>query len=166
MDTKTIVLTMYGTGENIKDLTVTLFHLEPYLEKIAKDYCTNINELELKGDNWIYSFIVKENEKIRIENPLKCDFDIINKLDDRSIQKVIREAENNDLKKALKSAKKETFKAILRNMSKRAAKMFVEDMIYMGPVRSTDVNEARRKIVNIIRHMEDIGEINGQWEEV
>jgi flagellar motor switch protein FliG len=48
---------------------------------------------------------------------------------------------------------------IFRNMSKRAAQMLKEDMEFMGPVRLKDVEEAQQKIVAIIRHLEDIGEI-------
>jgi hypothetical protein len=152
MDKKIIVLTLYGTGETIDDLTVTLFDKENYYrDDSIQDYCTNINELELKDNKWIYAFAAKENEKIKIENPLKCDFDIISTLDDKIIQTVIREAGNHELQKALKTAKKETFKAILRNMSKRAAKTLIEGMEYMGPIRLLDVKEAQRKIGSIVR---------------
>ena len=164
MDNKTIVITLYGTGNAINDFTVTLFdeNRSGWSESNVNDYCSNINGLELKDDNWIYAFKVKENEKIKVENPRKSDFDIISTLDDRAIQSVLREVDCIELGKALKSAKKETLKAILRNMSKRAARMLIEDMEYMGPVRSADVDEARRRIVSIIRHLEDTGEITVQ----
>jgi len=165
MDKQTIVLTLYGTGKIINDFTVTLFDEGSYNfhESTVKDYCSNINSLELKDDNWIYATIVKENQKIKFEKP-ECytDFDILGTLDDRSIQRVIREIDNYELQKALKSAEKKTLKAILRNMSKRAAKMLIEDMEYMGPVRAKDVDGARSKIVSIMRHLEDIGEITVQ----
>ena len=160
MDKKIIVLTLYGTGKTINNFTITLFKENPYYDSTVKDYCANINELELKDNNWIYATIVEENQKIKFEKPGSyTDFDILCTLDDRSIQRVIREVDNYQLQKALKSAEKKTLKAILRNMSKRAAKMLIEDMEYMGPVRLKDVNEARRMIVNIMRHLEDIGEI-------
>ena len=151
MEKITIVLTMYGTGDIIDDLTVTHFDdTNYYRNNSIEDYCTNINTLELKDNKWIYSFTVKENEKIKVENPLKCDFDIISTFDDKLIQRVIREVDNNELQQALKLAKKETFKAILRNMSKRAAKTLIEGMENMGPIRLVDVKEAQRKIGNII----------------
>lgn len=86
-------------------------------------------------------------------------FDDIITLDNRSIQRVTREVENGDWALALKNANEEVQKAIFSNMSKRLAEMIKEDMDYMGPVRLRDVEEAQQKIVNIIRKLEDAGEI-------
>ena len=86
-------------------------------------------------------------------------FEDIVMLDDRSIQKVMREVDSQELAKALKSVDTEVQDKIFRNMSKRAAGMLKEDMEYMGPVRLKDVEEAQQKIVSIIRHLEDTGDI-------
>jgi flagellar motor switch protein FliG len=86
-------------------------------------------------------------------------FEDIVMLDDRSIQKVMREVDSQELAKALKSVDTEVQDKIFRNMSKRAAGMLKEDMEYMGPVRLKDVEESQQKIVSIIRHLEDTGEI-------
>jgi flagellar motor switch protein FliG len=86
-------------------------------------------------------------------------FEDIVMLDDRAIQKVMREVDSQELAKALKSVDTEVQDKIFRNMSKRAAGMLKEDMEYMGPVRLKDVEEAQQKIVSIIRHLEDNGEI-------
>jgi flagellar motor switch protein FliG len=86
-------------------------------------------------------------------------FEDIVMLDDRAIQKVMREVDSQELAKALKSVDTEVQDKIFRNMSKRAAGMLNEDMEYMGPVRLMDVEEAQQKIVSIIRHLEDTGEI-------
>jgi flagellar motor switch protein FliG len=86
-------------------------------------------------------------------------FEDIVMLDDRSIQKVMREVDSQELAKALKSVDTEVQDKIFRNMSKRAASMLKEDMEYMGPVRLKDVEESQQKIVSIIRHLEDTGEI-------
>ncbi|MDR2177829.1 MAG: flagellar motor switch protein FliG [Treponema sp.] len=86
-------------------------------------------------------------------------FEDIVMLDDKSIQKVLREVDSQELSKALKSVDTEVQDKIFRNMSKRAASMLKEDMEYMGPVRLKDVEEAQQKIVSIIRHLEDTGEI-------
>jgi flagellar motor switch protein FliG len=86
-------------------------------------------------------------------------FDDIITLDSRSIQRVIREVENGDWALALKSANEEVQKSIFVNMSKRLAEMIREDMDYMGPVRLRDVEEAQQKVVNVIRKLEDAGEI-------
>jgi len=86
-------------------------------------------------------------------------FEDIVMLDDRAIQKVMREVDSQDLAKAIKGARTDVQDKIFRNMSRRAADMLKEDMEYMGPVRLKDVEEAQQKIVVIIRHLEDTGEI-------
>ena len=86
-------------------------------------------------------------------------FEDIVMLDDRAIQKVMREVDMQELAKALKSVDTEVQDKIFRNMSKRAASMLREDMEFMGPVRLKDVEEGQQKIVSIIRRLEDSGEI-------
>ena len=86
-------------------------------------------------------------------------FEDILLLDDRAIQRVLRDVENNDLSVALKNANEEVKNTIFNNVSKRLAVMIKEDMDFMGPVRMKDVEEAQQKIVNIIRKLEDAGEI-------
>lgn len=86
-------------------------------------------------------------------------FEDILLLDDRSIQRVLRDVENSDLSIALKGSNEQVQDAIFRNLSKRLAAMIKEDMEFMGPVRMKDVEEVQQKIVNIIRKLEDSGEI-------
>ncbi len=86
-------------------------------------------------------------------------FEDIVLLDDRAIQKVLREVDTSELAKALKAVDTEVQDKIFRNMSKRASGLLKEDMEFMGPVRLRDVEEAQQKIVNIIRKLEDAGEI-------
>lgn len=86
-------------------------------------------------------------------------FEDIVMLDDRAIQKVLREVDTSELAKALKSVDTEVQDKIYRNMSKRAATLLKEDMEYMGPIRMKDVEEAQQKIVSIIRKLEEQGEI-------
>jgi flagellar motor switch protein FliG len=86
-------------------------------------------------------------------------FEDIVLLDDRAIQKVLREVDTNELAKALKSVDSEVQDKIYRNMSKRAATLLKEDMEYMGPVRLKDVEESQQKIVSIIRKLEEQGEV-------
>ncbi|RYM07185.1 flagellar motor switch protein FliG [Sporolactobacillus sp. THM7-7] len=90
-------------------------------------------------------------------------------LDDRAIQRVIRESENEDLVLALRTASDEVKELIFKNMSERMAAGFKEEMAYMGPVRLHDVEEAQTRIVNTIRRLEDAGEIviaRGQGDDV
>jgi len=86
-------------------------------------------------------------------------FEDIVLLDDRSIQKVLREVDTQELAKALKGVDAEVQEKIFRNMSKRAASLLREDMDFMGPIRLRDVEESQQKIVNIIRKLEDAGDI-------
>src|SRR5699024_12123703 len=77
-------------------------------------------------------------------------------LDDRAIQRVIREVENDDLRLALKVASEEVKDVVFNNMSQRMAETFREEMEYMGPVRLRDVEEAQMRIVAVIRRLEDV----------
>jgi len=86
-------------------------------------------------------------------------FEDIVSLDNRSIQRVIRDVENADLQLALKVASEEVRNSIFENMSKRMVETFKEEMEYMGPVRLRDVEEAQTRIVAIIRRLEEAGEI-------
>ena len=106
-------------------------------------------------------------ESLEIEEPELADeirkkmfvFEDILLLDDRAIQRVLREVDNADLELALKSSTEEVQNVIFRNLSKRLAEMIKEDMDFMGPVRMKDVEEAQQKIVSVIRKLEDAAEI-------
>ncbi|MBQ7264438.1 MAG: flagellar motor switch protein FliG, partial [Synergistaceae bacterium] len=86
-------------------------------------------------------------------------FEDIMRLDDRSLQRVLREVDLKELSLALKGATEDLKAKFFKNMSKRAAEMLQEDMEYMGPVRVKDVEEAQQKVVNIVRGLEEQGEI-------
>ena len=106
-------------------------------------------------------------ETLEVEEPELADeirkkmfvFEDILLLDDRAIQRVLRDVDNNDLAIACKGSTEEVQNAIFSNMSKRLAEMIKEDMEFMGPVRMKDVEEAQQKIVNIIRKLEDSADI-------
>ena len=86
-------------------------------------------------------------------------FDDIGGMDDRSLQRVLREVDLKDLGLALKGASEDLRQKFFKNMSKRAADMLKEDMDFMGPVRVRMVEEAQQKIVNVVRALEEAGEI-------
>ncbi len=86
-------------------------------------------------------------------------FEDIVAIDNRSIQRIIRDIENADLQLALKVASEEVRDVIFKNMSKRMADSFKEEMEFMGPVRLRDVEEAQTRIVSIIRRLEETGEV-------
>ncbi|MFW6386409.1 MAG: flagellar motor switch protein FliG [Bacillota bacterium] len=86
-------------------------------------------------------------------------FEDIVLLSDRAIQLVLRQVENDDVALALKTASEEVEEAIFNNMSDRAEEMLKEDMEYMGAVRLREVEDAQQRIVNVIRELEESGEI-------
>ncbi len=86
-------------------------------------------------------------------------FDDIIHVDGKGIQAVLKEIDNDELALALKTASKELQEKIFSNMSERAAELIREDMQYMGPVRVSDVEAAQQRIVDIVRRLEDAGEI-------
>ncbi|QIA28216.1 flagellar motor switch protein FliG [Thermaerobacter sp. PB12/4term] len=87
-------------------------------------------------------------------------FEDIVLLDDRSLQRVLREVDlNEDLPLALKAVSEDVKQKIFRNLSQRAVEILQENLSYLGPVRLRDVEEAQQKIVNIIRRLEEEGEI-------
>jgi flagellar motor switch protein FliG len=86
-------------------------------------------------------------------------FEDIVTLDNRAIQRVIREVENDDLRLALKVASEEVQEVVFSNMSSRMAETFKEEMEFMGPVRLKDIEEAQTRIVASIRRLEEVGEI-------
>jgi flagellar motor switch protein FliG len=116
-------------------------------------------------------------ENLEVQNPELAEeikrrmfvFEDIVLLDDRSLQMVLREIESKDLALALKASSTEVGAKIYKNMSKRAADMLREEIEFMGPVRIRDVEESQQKIVNVIRRLEDSGEIvvsRGKGDEI
>lgn len=86
-------------------------------------------------------------------------FEDIIRLEDKAIQRVLRDVDTKDLCLALKGVKDEIKDKFLHNMSERAQAMLLEEMEYLGPARAKDVQEMQTKIVSIIRYLETTGEI-------
>lgn len=116
-------------------------------------------------------------ENLEVQNPELAEeikkrmfvFEDIVLLDDRSLQLVLREVEQKDLGLALKASSSNVAEKIYKNMSKRASEMLREEIEYMGPVRIRDVEESQQKIVNVIRRLEESGEIivsRGKGDEI
>ncbi|MCP8616524.1 flagellar motor switch protein FliG [Salirhabdus salicampi] len=106
-------------------------------------------------------------EQLEMEDPELAEeikkrmfvFEDIVTLDNRAIQRVIREVENEDLLLSLKVVSEEVKDVIFQNMSKRMADTFKDEMEYLGPVRLRDVEEAQGRVVAAIRRLEEVGEI-------
>ena len=116
-------------------------------------------------------------ETLEVDNPelaeeikrLMFVFEDIVLLDDRSLQLVLRGVDTKDLSLALKATPKEVADKVYKNMSSRAADMLREEIEFMGPVKIRDVEEAQQKVVNVIRVLEDKGDIvvsRGQGDEM
>lgn len=86
-------------------------------------------------------------------------FEDILLVNDKGIQSVLKEVDNEELALALKTASEELREKIFKNMSERASQLIKEDMEFMGPVRVADVEGAQQKIVDIVRRLEDAGEV-------
>ncbi len=94
-------------------------------------------------------------------------FEDIAKLTDRDIMEILKTVDKNDLLLALKGAPQEILDKFLNNMSKRAAQMFLEDMEVLGPVKKSDVENARKKIITVIKDLIEKGVIEyGSGEEM
>jgi flagellar motor switch protein FliG len=86
-------------------------------------------------------------------------FDDIAKLSDRDIQSLLKNVESAQWAMALKGSNEDLKDKILKNMSKRAADLLREEMEYLGPVRLSNVEQMQQQIVDIVRRLEDMGEI-------
>ncbi len=86
-------------------------------------------------------------------------FEDVLKVNDKGIQAVLKEVDNEELCLALKTASDTLKEKIFANMSARASELIKEDMEYMGPVRLSDVEQAQQRIVDVVRRLEEAGEI-------
>lgn len=102
---------------------------------------------------------VQDPELVEQIRRLMFVFEDILLVNDKGIQSVLKEIENETLGLALKTASDELRDKIFRNMSERAAQLIREDMEFMGPVRVSDVESAQQKIVDVVRRLEDAGEV-------
>lgn len=119
-----------------------------------------LNRVDRGTEKTILEALAEENPELADEIKRRMFvFEDIVMLDNRSIQRIMREIDAKDLSMAMKTASDDVKNLIFRNMSKRAVELLKEDMGYMGPVRLRDVEEAQQKIVNVIRQLEDSGEI-------
>lgn len=163
---RTTVITTYGHNEIIDKLAISVFTgLVPAYgnDSDAETYCKTINSLKLEGESWVYAQIVSENtpyELATLFRPKPVTFDVVCKLDNRSIQKVLREVDSRDLAMALRGETQEIKDKVFANMSKRAAEMLEQDMDCIGSVKMQDVECVRKRILDVIGRLERIGEIN------
>lgn len=119
-----------------------------------------LNRVDRGTEKTILETLEEENPELAEEIKRRMFvFEDVITLDDRSIQRILREVEGKTLALALKTASDELAQKIYRNMSERAANMLKEDLDFLGPVRLRDVEVAQQSIVNIVRRLEEDGEI-------
>ncbi|UCD17471.1 MAG: flagellar motor switch protein FliG [Candidatus Zixiibacteriota bacterium] len=126
----------------------------------AKTMAEILNLIESSAEKNILQSIEAENSDLagEIKNMMFV-FDDITLLDDRSIQRLLKEVETKDLSIALKAASDEVKGKIYANVSERVALMIKEEMEFMGPMRLSDVEAAQQRIVESVRRLEEEGQI-------
>ena len=157
---KSVVITVYGHGKVIDKIAIGLFNEDTnrHTDSNAGVYCETINSLELKENTWVMAKIISENTPYYLDFFCPLDLsDMVSRLDNLAIQKVIREVGSNDLAKALKGAKEEVSIKLFSNMSKKAKKIMKEKMEYMGNVPKKEILDAQNNIVKIIQNLLDGG---------
>ena len=135
-----VVQQEYSTAGGVKSLAEILNHSDRSTERNVLDSLTEVDE-ELAAEVRRLLFV----------------FEDVVKLDDRSIQLVLREADQKDLALALRGVNDDVKERILSNMSERGATMLVEEMAYQPPQRKRVVEEAQGRIVAIVRKLEEAG---------
>jgi flagellar motor switch protein FliG len=119
-----------------------------------------LNKVDRATEKAILEKLEEEDPELaeEVKNRMFIFEDIIH-LNDRAIQQVLKEVDTKELSLALKGVSAEVLDKITRNLSKRAGAMLIEDMEFMGPVRLKDVEASQQRIVNVIRSLEEAGEI-------
>jgi flagellar motor switch protein FliG len=164
---RAIVVTAYGHDRIIDNIAVSSFELSGNSDyddqsSDAKTYCDTINSLKLKDNSWVFAKIISENTPYALDGFRPLNFlDVIMELDDRAVQRILREMDSRDIARALKDqdATATALEKIFSNMSKRASQMLKEDMEFMGPLETRIVKDSQEKFLNVIRHLEQTGEI-------
>lgn len=120
-----------------------------------------LNYVDRSAERHILETLEQDDPELAEEIHMKLfTFDDISRLTNPAIQRILKDVDNDTLAMALKGATEEISSKIFGNVSKRLQEMLKENMEYMGPVRVRDVEAAQQKIVNVIRKLEDIGEID------
>jgi flagellar motor switch protein FliG len=126
----------------------------------AKAIADILNLVETSSEKNILQTLDAENSELAAEiKNMMFVFDDLILLDDRSVQRLLKEVETKDLSIALKAASDEVKNKIYSNVSERVSVMIKEEMEFMGPMRLSDVEAAQQRIVESIRRLEEEGQI-------
>ncbi len=128
-----------------------------------------MNMMDASAEQQLMEWVREEDEALgqKIED-LMFVFDNLADMDDRSMQRLLRECQNDQLVLALKGAEKQVKDKIFANMSQRAAEMLQDDLEAAGPAKLSDVNAAQKEILASARKLAEQGELSlgGQSEEM
>ncbi|MCH9032323.1 MAG: flagellar motor switch protein FliG [candidate division Zixibacteria bacterium] len=126
----------------------------------AKKIAEILNFLETSSEKNILQSIEAEDADLSAEiKNMMFVFDDLVLLDDRSIQRVLKEVETKDLSIALKAATDEVKEKIYSNVSERVGHLIKEEMEFMGPMRLSDVEAAQQRMVEVVRRLEEEGQL-------
>lgn len=119
-----------------------------------------LNVMDRSTERMILENIEEDNPELAAEiKKLMFVFEDLMLVDDKGIQNILKEVENKELALALKLASDDLKSKIFRNMSGRASELIKEELEYMGPVRISDVESAQQGIVEIVRRLEESGDV-------
>jgi flagellar motor switch protein FliG len=126
----------------------------------VKSLADILNHADRSTERNVLDSLAETDEELAAEvRRLLFTFEDIVKLDDRSIQMILREADQKDLALALRGVSDEVKDRILGNMSERGAQMLTEEMEFQPPQRKRVVEEAQGRIVAIVRKLEEAGAV-------
>ncbi|MCP4703804.1 MAG: flagellar motor switch protein FliG [candidate division Zixibacteria bacterium] len=126
----------------------------------SKTMAEILNTIDTAAEKNILQSLEAENAELAAEiKNMMFVFDDLILLDDRSIQRLLKEVESRDLAVALKAASEEVRAKIYSNVSERVAVMIKEEMEFMGPMRLSDVETAQQQVVEAVRRLEEEGQI-------
>ena len=147
--------------EEMKRKYATIITSEDNMNLGGVDYVADVmNHVDRSNERRIFDELDKVNPDLSqtIRDKMFVFENIID-MDPRSVQRFVRECETKDIVFALKTASDEMKQVFFSNMSKRMAETVKSDMEITSHVRLKDVEEAQQKIVNLIRRLEEKGEV-------
>ena len=119
-----IVVTTYGHGRIVDKISISLFDCINDGDQNIDNYCTTINNLELKDNKWIYAKLVSQNTPYFLHAFVPLQFnDIVEKLDDQALENIIREVDSPVLARALKNENEPIQLRIFSRMIKRSSSL-------------------------------------------
>ncbi len=119
-----------------------------------------LNRIDRSAEKLIFEALEPENPELAEEiRRLMFLFDDLARLDDRAMQRVLKDVEQKDLALAMKAAADAVVNKIYANLSERAQGLLRQEIEYLGPVRLKDVEDAQARVVRAVRALEEAGEI-------